>query len=233
MNSVIFALALLGVAGNAWAQLEHEHVRREVLSGELKPLDDILRDVQSRHAGRVLDIDLERGPAGQRWYEIKLDNGQRTEIYVDAVSGNEIPKPGLKQTQLMSMAAVVRKVQESHPGTVLQVELEDALASSAYYEVQMLMADGRQSLVRADAKTGQVLTAPPIAVSAASRLVPLPPVLELLETRYRARTTEAELKFGRGDRSYYEVELELGNGRSVEIHVDALSGSILDEDRVR
>jgi len=233
MNIVLFFTAFLAVAGHAWGQLEHEHVRREVLSGELRPLDHILRDVQGRHAGRVVDIELERGPNGQRWYEIQMDNGQRTEIYVDAVSGKEIPKPGSKKTQLMSMAAVIRKVQEVQPGTVLQVELEGEPDALAYYEIQTLAPDGRQILLRADARTGQVLTAPTVAVRTASRLAPLPAILESLETRYRARATEAELKSGRGNRSYYEVEMQLDNGRSVEVHVDAVSGSILDEDKVR
>ena len=60
-------------------------------SPRLRPLAEILQDVQQRHKGRVIDIELERGADGRRWYEIKLANGQRTEIYIDAVTGQDIP----------------------------------------------------------------------------------------------------------------------------------------------
>lgn len=84
-------LALPLAPASATTPAEHESVRREVQSKRLRPLAEILQDVQQRHKGRVIDIELERGADGRRWYEIKLANGQRTEIYIDAVTGQDIP----------------------------------------------------------------------------------------------------------------------------------------------
>lgn len=225
--------ALLVLPTPSVAASEHDAVRREVQAGKLKPLSEILRAVQQRHPGRVLDVDLERGADGQRWYEIKLQNGQRTEIYVDAVTGLEIPKPDAAGTLVLPMASVVRAALLAHPGTVLQAELETTPGEPPYYELQLLARDGRELLLRVDAQTGTPRTAPPIDAARAGRLLPLPDLLTMLEKRYAARATEAELKRTLGRRSYYEVDLQLANGRSIEVHVDATTGQVLGEDELR
>lgn len=235
VNRAVVLLLLLSTwaADPAWAQAEHEQVRRDVQSGKLKPLAEILQGVQQRHRGRIVDIDLERGADGRSWYEIKIQNGQRMEVYVDAETGREIPRPDAFRRDLMPMAAVARRVLDAHPGLVLQVELEDADGSRPYYEFKLLGRNGRELLVRADARTGGLLAEPPVQPALAARLLPLPQLLESLEKRYDARATEAELKFGRNRRGYYEVELQTRAGRSVEVHVDALSGDLVDEAGLR
>lgn len=227
------ALALALGPGLAGAQAEHERVRREVQSGKLKPLAEILGGVQRRHAGRVVDIDLERGADGRRWYEIKLLNGQRTTLYIDAVTGQEIPKPDAASPSLLPMSAVVRGVRASHPGVVLEVELEEDTGPLSYYEFKLLGKDGRELLLRVDARTGQVIHEPLVPPALAARLLPLERVLDALEKQYQARATEAELKATRARRSYYEVDLLLDNGRSLEVHVDAVSGEVIGEDELR
>lgn len=229
-----YCVAALALAcGLAWAQAEHDSVRRDVQSGKLKPLAEILSGVQRRHAGRIIDIELERGADGRRWYEIKILNGQRTELYVDAVTGQEIPKPDAASPHLLPMGTVVRQVLATHPGVVLKVELEDDPGALPYYELQLLGKDGRELLLRADAQTGRLIGEPPIQPALASRLLPVHRVVEALETRYKARATEAELKTTRSRRSYYEVDLQLDSGRSLEVHVDALSGEVIGEDELR
>lgn len=227
------AAALALVCGLAWGQADHDSVRRDVHSGKLKPLAEILSGVQRRHAGRIIDIDLERGADGRRWYEIKILNGQRLELYIDAVTGQEIPKPDAASPSLLPMAAVVRRVLAAHPSVVLKVELEDSLGAQPYYELQLLGKDGREALLRADAQTGRLIDEPPIQLELASRLQPIHRVVEALEKRYKARATEAELKTTRSRRSYYEVDLLLDSGRSLEVYVDALSGEVVSEDELR
>ena len=217
----------------SWAQAEHDSVRRDVHSGKLKPLAEILSGVQRRHAGRIIDIELERGVDGRRWYEIKILNGQRLELYIDAVTGQEIPKPGAASPSLLPMATVVRQVLAAHPGVVLKVELEDSLGAQPYYELHLLCKDGREALLRADAQTGRLIDEPPIQLDLTSRLQPIDRIVQALEKRYKARATEAELKTKRNRRSYYEVDLLLDSGRSLEVYVDALSGDVVNEDELR
>ena len=60
--------------------------------------------------------------------------------------------------------------------------------------------------------------------------MPLQRILEMLEKRYNARSTEAELKLNREQKVYYEVDLKLSSGRSLEVHVDARTGQLIGED---
>lgn len=229
----MLAVALAAVPGFSWAQIEHENVRQDVQAGKLKPLAEILGHVQQRHVGRIVDIDLEHGHNGQRWYEIKLLNDQRTTLYVDAVTGAEIPRPYVSSPRLLPMAGVVRSVLGIHSGAILEVELEENPGAAPYYEFKLLSKDGRESLLRVDAQTGRTIHAPPIAADLAARLVALDRVLLNLEKRYRARAIEAELKTSSSRSSYYEVDLLLDSGRSLEVHVDAMTGEVIGEDALR
>lgn len=233
-SSLLLLLLLLGLAAPSPAS-EHDAVRREVQAGRLQPLSEILRGVQQRHGGRVIDVELERGTDGRRWYEIKLVDArqQRREIYVDAVTGREIAKPGAITTQVLPLADVVAATLRQHPGAVLKVELETMPGEPPYYEFQLLTREGRELLLRVDAQTGAARTAPPIDATLAGRLLPLPPILLAMERRHGGRATEAELKRGQDGRSYYEIELLLTGGQSIEVHVDATTGQLLGEDELR
>ncbi|MDR2129232.1 MAG: PepSY domain-containing protein [Burkholderiaceae bacterium] len=236
-----FALAALTLAGApAWPQAEHEIVQREVQSNKLKALPEILSGVQQRYpASRILDIELERGSDGRRWYEIKLLNGQRTTLYVDAVTGREIARPDAPGARLLPMAAVARQVLAAQPpgsavAAVLEIELEDnPVASSPYYEIKLLQKDGAVRLLRADAQTGQPLADPLIPPEMAARLMRVDTLIAMVEKRYKARAIEAELKLTRQRQPYYEVDLLLPGGRAIEAHVDALTGQIIGEDALR
>lgn len=229
----MLVMALPAVPGYSWAQVEYENVRQDVQLGKLKPLAEILGHVQQRHVGRIVDIDLEHGHDGQRWYEIKLLNDQRTTLYIDAVTGIEIPRPHVVSPRLQPMADVVRNVLSTYAAIVLEVELEDSPSTAPYYEFKLWGKDGREFLLRMDAQTGRTIHAPPIPVAMAAQLVALDQVLLTLEKRYKARATEAELKISGSRRSYYEVDLLLDSGRSLEVHVDALTGAVIGEDTLR
>lgn len=198
--------------------------------GKLKPLADILVSVQQRYPGRVVDIDLEQGPDGRRWYEIKMVNGQRTKLYIDALTGQEISEPGKEELGLVPLSQVLRALAVSHPGVVLEAELEGGHGAPLRYDIQVLGAQGQTAEVRVDARTGRVLAGPVVQPGAVKNLQPLDGLLEALEKRYKARVTEAELKFTRTQRPYYEVELVLESGRTMELRVDARTGYPLGED---
>lgn len=224
-------LLLLGTLCAGSAHADYEAIRREVQAGTLQPLARILEDVQKRHPGRVIDVELERNGEGLRWYEVKLQtpDGRRTEVYVDAVSGREIRKPDV-QDDILPMALVIRALMQAHPGQVLDGELEVGPGGAPYYEFHLLNNEGREVLLRADARSGRLLNAPTVDAGTASSFMALPPLLEQLEKRFAARVTEVELKARRDKTHYYEVELQLDNMRSLELHVDARSGRLIDDD---
>ena len=229
-----FLLLVLGALHAAPALADYESVRREVQSGTLQPLAKILDDIQKRHPGRVIDVELERNGDGLRWYEVKLQtaDGRRMEIYVDAETGREIRKPDA-QDNILPMAQVIRSLAQTHPGHVLNAELELAPGGAPYYVFHMLTPEGREALLRADARSGRLLSTPTVELGKASGFVALAPLLEQLEKRFSARVTEVELKVRRDQTHYYEVELQLDNMRSLELHVDARSGRLIDDDGKR
>ncbi len=198
-------------------------------AGKTKPLAEILADVQKRHAGRVVDIDLEHGADGRSWYEIKMLNGQRTKLFVDAVTGQEIPEPGKGHTDLVPLPKVLRGLAAAHPGLVLEAELEDGPGEPLRYDIKFLGPQGEPYEVRVDARTGEVLKGAIVNPAIAKGVLPLSGLLESLESRYRGRVTEAELKLARAQRPHYEVELVLESGRNLELRVDARSGQLLSD----
>jgi uncharacterized membrane protein YkoI len=225
-------LLALGLAHGA----DHEAVRQAVQAGKLKPLAEILQSVQTVHPGRVLDVDLESDDlSGRRWYEIKLlnKNGQRVEIYVDAVSGTEIRQPQAVGAGVKPITGLLRQLLAQQPGVVQQFELELTPERRQVYEISILAADGREHRLVVDALSGKTLDTHPLQKQWPTGMKPLPELIERLEKRYGGRATESELKRDRQGRAYYEVELELGNGRGLEINVDALSGRVIGEDELR
>lgn len=89
----VLALSALGLAGDPLAADDHEFAREAVERGEILPLTDILRRVETDFRGELLEVELERedhGPfAGRLLYEVKLlaPGGDVTELYYDAVDG--------------------------------------------------------------------------------------------------------------------------------------------------
>ena len=66
------------------SQRDFERVRAAVARGEMVPLEDVLADAQRRHAGTVLEVELERGE-----YEVEIlgDDGVIRELEYDARTG--------------------------------------------------------------------------------------------------------------------------------------------------
>lgn len=66
------------------SQRDHERVRAAVARGEMVPLEGVLADAQRRHAGTVLEVELENDE-----YEIEIlgDDGVIRELEYDARTG--------------------------------------------------------------------------------------------------------------------------------------------------
>jgi uncharacterized membrane protein YkoI len=60
--------------------------------------------------------------------------------------------------EALPLAAVLQRLQRSHPGQVLEVELEDDRQAGAWiYEIKLLQTDGHLLKLELDARTAQVL----------------------------------------------------------------------------
>jgi uncharacterized membrane protein YkoI len=233
MRRPALALLLCLAATPALPQAgEHDIVRRAVEAGQLKPLAEILAKVQAEHPGKVLDVDLERDRKGRRYYEIKLlkNDGRRWEIRVDAETGAELGRQAESAAPLQPLAGVLRKLLAKYPGQVLDVELEQGGDDHPVYEVRIAQDDGRLREIEIDARSGEVLSGRERRLTAMKSIKPLPELLDMVQARYRGVVHEVELEHDREGRRYYEIELRLEDGRGLELHVDAVDGSILHEE---
>ena len=90
IRSCLFGLALaLALAGPAVAQNDQQRARDAMQAGRVRPLQEILVQVQRHIAGRVLNAWLEEGAAGLWIYRLKLLDfqGNIVGVVVDARNG--------------------------------------------------------------------------------------------------------------------------------------------------
>ena len=68
---------------------DHERARRALEAGEILPLSDILAVVEAAHAGRVIELELDRDD-GMWIYELEVltPEGQIYEMEIDAATGD-------------------------------------------------------------------------------------------------------------------------------------------------
>lgn len=88
---LVGTLGLLGLAAPPAAGQErrdHERARAALEAGQIRPLSELLTDVERRFRGRVIEADLERDD-GQWLYEFKIlpPNGRLFRVEVDAATG--------------------------------------------------------------------------------------------------------------------------------------------------
>jgi uncharacterized membrane protein YkoI len=80
----------------AWAaDNDHERARAALEAGQIRPLADILADVERRYLGRVIETELDHEDG--RWvYELKLlpSTGQIYKLEMDASSGTVLRSKG-------------------------------------------------------------------------------------------------------------------------------------------
>lgn len=93
---VLLSLALLAALGvsslraplGAQERRDHERARAALEAGQIRPLSDLLAEVERRFRGRVIEADLERDDT-QWLYELKIlpPNGRLFIVELDAATG--------------------------------------------------------------------------------------------------------------------------------------------------
>ncbi len=86
---VLFSIIMiLGPLHVIRADDDHIEARRLLDSGEILPLEEILRNVRQTFPGRVIDVELER-KGGRIAYEVEIlgTDGVVTEVYINARTG--------------------------------------------------------------------------------------------------------------------------------------------------
>ncbi|MCW8085045.1 PepSY domain-containing protein [Sabulicella glaciei] len=86
--TLLLLLALPSSLAAAQDRRDHERARAALEAGQIRPLTDILAEVERRYRGRVIEADLERDD-GQWLYELKIlpPNGRVFTIEMDAATG--------------------------------------------------------------------------------------------------------------------------------------------------
>lgn len=68
----------------------------------------------------------------------------------------EFARDAVERGEILPLAEVLARLQDSHPGRVVEVEFEDEDGILAY-EIGLVTADGRLIEVELDARTGRIL----------------------------------------------------------------------------
>ncbi len=86
---LLLSLVMLAAApAQADDRRDHERARAALAAGEIRPLADLLAEVERRYIGRVIETELER--ENGRWvYEFKVlpPSGRVFELKLDAATG--------------------------------------------------------------------------------------------------------------------------------------------------
>lgn len=227
-TAILISMLLLGAPALA---ADHDDARREVKAGHFRPLAEVLANVQSRHAGSVLDVELDRNEKGRHIYEVRLldRNGQRREIHIDAVTGQEVVVDVARK--LADMTSFLRRVLERHPGHVVDVDLQRSRGGKEIYQVRVLQANGQVRGVFVDAITGEIVSDVNFVVPT-EKMQPLPDLVESLQAEYAGIILEAELKYDRDERPFYEFDIQLNDGRQIELSLDPVTGRVLSEEEI-
>lgn len=88
-NVLVLFLAMLLIPASGQAEeADHDLAKHLKDSGEIIPLDKLIADVHRRHAGHILEVELEQ-KQGQYVYEIEMvdDDGMVQEYFYDAKTG--------------------------------------------------------------------------------------------------------------------------------------------------
>ena len=240
MKILSLMFLVLAICASTAVAGDHDMALEAVESGVYKPLSSILEKVSRGDNGRVLEVELERDKKGNAFYEIKLidGKGQKSELRVNAVSGELMNKAGgtngataQRDVTLHPLPDILRKMLAQYPGLVTDVDLERDSGERPFYNIEIIMQDGRIRELKADAVSGTIITQSGRESKYPAGLMPLPDVLDRLGERYSGDIKEAELEHDRHGQYYYEIEIELPDGLEIELKLDAFTGELLKEER--
>ncbi len=84
----LIAFMLLGPLPAAFADDDYMEAKRLLETGQILPLEDLLKNLRQTHPGKVLEIELEREDH-QIVYEVELlgEDGVVKEVYINARTG--------------------------------------------------------------------------------------------------------------------------------------------------
>lgn len=217
-------LFLLGCAGATAG--EQDAVRRAVAEGRLRPLAEILTQVQARHPGRVVDVELERMRGGRYVYEIEILTADRgkLEVRVDGASGELLERDGAAASAHRPLPGLLREAQSRFGGRVIDVELEHGL-----YQVELMRPDGRRAHLAMDPVTG-AMDEDLGRDAALAELLPMGEVIEAALARHEGALVDGELERAEDGRYFYELEFADDQGREFTVKIDALTGEPRRED---
>nr|WP_314071488.1 PepSY domain-containing protein [uncultured Roseococcus sp.] len=85
---ILGCVAVMLAPGPGQARGGHASARAALEAGQIRPLSELMTEVEQRYLGRVIEVELERSDG--RWqYEIKIlpPNGHVFEVELDAATG--------------------------------------------------------------------------------------------------------------------------------------------------
>jgi uncharacterized membrane protein YkoI len=108
-RAIAAGLIALGLAitaaspARAQDRRDHERARAALEAGEIRPLSELLSEVERRYRGRVIEADLDRDD-GQWLYEFKIlpPNGRVFRVELDAATGQVIRSFGPVQERAVA-----------------------------------------------------------------------------------------------------------------------------------
>lgn len=106
LRCLFLVLLLLPAPLAAQDRRDHERARAALEAGQIRPLTDILTEVERRYRGRVIEADLERDD--DQWlYELKIlpPNGRVFIVELDAATGRFLRGRGPIQERTPGEAA--------------------------------------------------------------------------------------------------------------------------------
>ena len=85
---ILLSIMVLIPAYNLLADGDYIEARRLLESGEILPLETILKQVRLTHPGKILEVELEK-EEGVIVYEVEIlsENGRVSEVYINAITG--------------------------------------------------------------------------------------------------------------------------------------------------
>lgn len=85
---LLLAFAVLAAPATAQERRDHERARAALEAGQIRPLSELLTEVERRFRGRVIEAELQLDD-GQWLYDIKIlpPNGRLFSIELDAATG--------------------------------------------------------------------------------------------------------------------------------------------------
>lgn len=101
--SFLAALLLAVAPAAAQDRRDHERARAALEAGQIRPLSELLTEVERRYRGRVIEAELELED-GQWQYEIKIlpPNGRIFTVELDATTGTLLRSRGPVQERTSS-----------------------------------------------------------------------------------------------------------------------------------